>query len=93
MTKDINSFTPEGYNLIEVESNSWAIQVIGDTVFTGTFREVILFSIVRLGFTMEELNIALNDMLTNGDDTAHFGIYRTFLYTFHTGWKHNRKVG
>jgi hypothetical protein len=78
---------PFGYNLLELGHNSWAVQIIEQRLYTGTFREVILFSIVRLGFDMAELDKALTDMLDNKHDIAHFGMFKTFLYSYKSDWE------
>lgn len=71
-----------GYNISEEGVNLWNIQVIDDTIYVGTFSEVVIYSIIRLGFKLEDIDIAINIMLEEGHNSAHFGMNRTFIYSF-----------
>jgi hypothetical protein len=72
----------EGYNLIEADNGVWYLQVVGDTAFKGTFREVYLFSIYRIGFKPEDLDEAILDMANLGHNAAHFGAFKKYIYPF-----------
>lgn len=70
-----------GFNLVEVADNMWFIQPIGGISFGGTFSEVVLVSIYKYGFKMKEIEEAVKVMLELGHDSAHFGVYRTFIFS------------
>lgn len=71
----------EGYNLIEYSKDEWYLQVIGQVAYKGTFRQAIIFAISKLGFKIEELDMAINIMLQEDHNIAHFGMYRGFMYS------------
>lgn len=72
----------EGYNLIEATKGVWYLQVVGDTAFTGTFREVYLFAIYRIGFKAVDLDEAILDMGKTNSNAAHFGTFKRYIFPF-----------
>lgn len=72
----------EGYNLIETKDNLWTIQVINGHCFSGTFLEVIMYAILRLGFNIDELDLAVKEMVDNNHNAAHFGMWSRFIFSF-----------
>jgi len=71
----------EGYNLIEIDKDIWYLQVVGDTIFSGTFREVIVYAVRQFGFKMKDIDEAIQDMVNNNHNVAHFGMYKSFIYS------------
>jgi len=78
----------EGYNLIEVTNDVWRIDVINGRSFTGTFLEVVLFSVLKLGFNINEIDLAVKDMIDQNHNAAHFGMWTGFIFSF----KYEREV-
>lgn len=72
-----------GYNLLEISHNIWCLEVADkDQNFVGTFREVVLYSLFKGYFDIEEINVAVQTMLEEGHNSAHFGMNKFFLFTF-----------
>lgn len=78
----------EGYNLIEITNDIWRIEVISGRSFTGTFLEVVLFSVLKLGFNINEIDLAVKDMIDNSHSAAHFGMWSGFIFSFN----HQREI-
>lgn len=72
----------EGYNLTEIGGNIWKIQTINGRSFTGTFLEVVLYAVIKLGFNINEIDAAVKVMVELGHDSAHFGMWTRFIFTF-----------
>lgn len=81
-----------GFNLVEVTDNVWFIQPIGGESFGGTFSEVVLICIYKYGFKFKEIEEAVKAMLELGHNSAHFGVYRTFIFSSNRTWDSERKA-
>jgi hypothetical protein len=84
METDLNS---AGYDLWEIGDNEWLLDVKGtNKVYTGTFKEVVKFAVERLGFKLETFNEAIEVFIPKqeleGHNGIHFGMYKSFIYTF-----------
>lgn len=49
--------------------------------FEGTLQQVRNYIVESVEVTQSEFEHALDDMYSRGNDTAHFGINRTFIYS------------
>jgi len=72
----------QGFNIIELANNVWSLQYDDGKSFTGTFKEVVLFSITAHGIKLSEIELAVQTMIKEGHDVAHFGIWGTFMFSF-----------
>jgi hypothetical protein len=79
MEKDFNV---TGYNLYTLSLNSWILDDGAGHVFNGTLIEVTRYAVKELKFVVNEIEVALDDMLKKEHDGAHFGGNRTFIYSF-----------
>ena len=75
----------EGYNLIEITSDNWCIETVNGRKFSGTFLEVAMYAVIKLGFKINEIDLAVQDMVKNGNNAAHFGMWACFIFSFSTG--------
>lgn len=82
-----------GYNLIELDTDKWILQVIDGDIFGGTFKETILFAATRFGFAIEEIEIAIQEMVAFNHNAVHFGMNKTFIYTFIQELSSYKKAG
>lgn len=82
------NFTSEGYDLYEVTKNEWILHVKNGAIYTGTFKKVIKYAVTKMGFKLEEFDIAVKEMVKYNHNGAHFGMYRGFIYTFQKDFKH-----
>lgn len=78
METSINS---AGYDLYEVQTDSWVLSDRIGGYCTGTFKNVVKGAIL-MGFEMKEIEIAVEEMIKHGHDASHFGMYKGFIYTF-----------
>lgn len=72
----------EGFNLIETSDNQWTIQTINGRAFSGTFLEVVMYCIIRLGFNVNEIDAAVKTMVRENHNAAHFGMWCGFIFSF-----------
>jgi hypothetical protein len=77
-----------GYDLYEVSEDHWALNVKGGAIFVGTFKKVVIYAVLRLGFKLEEIEYATREMINKDHNGAHFGMYRGFIFTFQKEFKH-----
>lgn len=89
MDKNLNS---EGYDLYEITKDQWVLHVKGGNIYNGTFKKLIKYAIVKLGFEMEEIELAIGEMLNKGHNGAHFGMYKTFIFSFIKEFKSVKKA-
>lgn len=81
----------KGYKLIEKSKNYWQlITPLG--IFSGTLREVCIFSVIRLGFTMKELERGVIEMNQKFHDAAVFGIFKKFISTYDIREKYEKII-
>ena len=70
----------KGYQLYDL-GHDWQIKSSRKT-FTGTLKQVCTYAVLELGFSMNELEVAIMEMHKEFHNAAEFGMYRTFIYTF-----------
>jgi hypothetical protein len=68
------------YELYHV-GDLWQIHTTKDA-FEGGKQNIVDLCIRDLGFELEELNLAFQEMEARGDDAAHFGIQRRLIFTY-----------
>jgi hypothetical protein len=71
-----------GYNLMERKHGLWSIEAIGHSSFTGSFMAVVYYMIKRMGFDIDDIEEAIEVMEDSNHNAVHFGVYRTWIYTF-----------
>lgn len=81
-----------GYDLYEITKDEWILHVKNGPIYSGTFKKVVVHAIKRLGFRLEEFDIACQEMIKYNHNGAHFGMYKGFIYTFQKEFKHDRKA-
>ena len=72
----------DGFNLIEVIENVWVFEVIGGISYAGTLKEVVVFAMAQYKFKFKEIEDAINCMVREEHNAAHFGTWGSFIYTF-----------
>jgi len=72
------------YNLYKLEENRYQIHSSRPEVkaMDGTLLAILTYCTYALGFKTYELETALLDMLNNDKNASHFGVNRTFIYSF-----------
>ena len=56
----------------------------------GTLAAIIVYASTALGFDIDELEYAFLNMIENDTDSAHFGVNRTFIYSFNKKEKYGK---
>lgn len=74
----------EGFNLVEITKDIWRLETIGGRDFNGTFLEVVLYAIIKLGFNINEIDTAVKTMLQENHNAAHFGMWARFMFSFNS---------
>jgi hypothetical protein len=82
-------FNPKGYDLYEVAHDEWILDNRSDEIFGGSFKDVVRYA-VTIGFNVNEIEIAVNEMLAKSHNGAHFGGGRRFIFTFQKDFKHEK---
>lgn len=70
-----------GYYLIENGHDDWTF-IAGDFQYRNSFRNVVICAIARNGFRADDIDDAVKEMVKNDHDGIHFGIFKTFIFTF-----------
>lgn len=70
----------KGYKLIDL-GRCWEFYS-PKGVFRGNFKQVCTFAVTNFGFSLDEFEIAVQEMEKHFQNGAEFGIYKTFMFTF-----------
>lgn len=81
-----------GYNLVEVEKDIWFIHVTDGESYGGTFKEVVLFAILKYNFKFKDIELAVQAMLAENHNAAHFGMWGTFIFSYEQKYDMTRKA-
>lgn len=79
------------FNLYD-NGSSWEVHAPG-MIYSGNFVRVITFCMLKLDFTSYELELAVSEMVKRDDNAAHFGVNRTFMWSFRKEEKDGRQAG
>jgi hypothetical protein len=79
------------YELSELPSGQWLLK--GPIkVQVGSFRSMIRLAIAECRIEASQLDVAVQEMIKNEHNTAHFGVWGTLIYTYNKKFS-DRKVG
>lgn len=72
------------YEIYKLENDLYQIHSSfrGDKAMEGTLLAILTYATHKLDFAIEELEFAILDMHNRDTDGSHFGINKTFLYSF-----------
>lgn len=84
MEKYLNT---SGYDLYEIGLDEWIIDVKGGSLFAGSFKQVVKHAVLNMGFEFSEIEAAIHEMTKKKHNGAHFGMRRTFIFTFQKDFK------
>jgi len=71
-----------GYDLYEAFENQWVLDFKNGDAFHGTLKEIGFYMCDKLDFYLEDIEFAVETILQNGHNAAHFGIFKSLLFTF-----------
>jgi hypothetical protein len=80
MLQDIEKTPAIGYKLLDIGPH-WELHS-STGVYRGSLEMVRSYAVLRLGFLVEDIDIAVREMDKNFHDGAEFGIYKRFIFTF-----------
>lgn len=94
MEKSLNG---AGYDLYEITPDMWMMHVKGtDVVYNGDFKTVVKHCVEKLGFDINEFSIGIEVLLekqqSEGHNGMHFGMHKSFIFTFKKDFKNVQKV-
>jgi len=80
------------YELYQLNQNLYQIHSSEPyhNAMEGTMLAIGTYMVSQLGFKPVELEAALLDMLEQDRDAAHFGIMKTFIYSFNKDDKYGK---
>ena len=72
------------YNIYKISQDLYQLHstISGVKAMEGTLVAISVYLIHTLGFDAGEVEAAFVDMLYTEYDSAHFGLYKTFIYSF-----------
>jgi hypothetical protein len=71
------------YEITRLDDRSWSLTANKSRQFVGSLKDVCKVAI-GLGFSFEEIEIAIDEMAWMNHDAAHFGIFKGFIYSYDT---------
>lgn len=83
-----------GHNLYWINETIWIFQIDG-ICRVGTLEHVVSLAVKRFGFSKTNILEAVEVLIQNLDknhDSIHFGMYKTYVYTFHKEFSNERKA-
>jgi hypothetical protein len=80
------------YNIIELSEDLWLFQQVGEESIYGTFLEIFLIALIQYSFNFNELELAIQHMIEEDHNAAHFGMWKSFIYSFNYKFSHERKA-
>lgn len=78
----IEKYRATGYTLYEPFDNKWVIDCNDGHKYYGSFKEVVNFMCKELLFDLDEVTYGMDAMLKADNNAMHFGINRTFIYSY-----------
>jgi len=69
------------YDMQRIDSKEWSLLVDNKPKFIGSLKDVCDIA-VGIGFNVNEITDALEDMAWLDHDSIHFGIYKGYLYSY-----------
>lgn len=72
----------KGFDLYMMEIDTWVFDDHSGVIFDGTFYDVVKFLVVNGGFTLHDIQSGIDLMLALDNDSIHFGMYKTAMYSF-----------
>ncbi len=82
-----------GYDLYEITKDEWILHVKDGPIFHGSFKKVAVHAIKHMGFTIYEIEAAVDNMVNRSHNAAHFGMYGDFMFSFKREFGNVQKAG
>jgi hypothetical protein len=79
MLQKVERSPSKGYQLVDL-GPLWEIHSPRG-IYKGSFRQVCTYAALELGFSLDEFDVAVQEMEKHFHNCAEFGIYKSFLYT------------
>jgi len=70
-----------GYKLIDKGNDLWQM-VTPKGIFTGSLKQVCTYSVIELGFEVNELELGVLEMNKHFHNAAEYGIFKRFMWSY-----------
>jgi hypothetical protein len=80
MLQELRRSPSKGYQLIDI-GPYWELHSPRG-IYRGNFKKVCTYAALALGMSLDEIDVAIQEMEKQFHNGAEFGINRTFLFTF-----------
>lgn len=70
-----------GYKLLDKGNGFWQM-VTPQGFFTGSLKQVVVYSVNELGFSVKELEIGVTEMEKHFHNAAEYGILKAFMWSY-----------
>lgn len=77
---EVHKTPGSGYKLIDKGAGIYQLRTPSGA-YTGNLRQVCTYSVINLGFSIQELELGVIEMEKNFHNAAEYGIMKTFMYT------------
>ena len=81
-----------GYKLFDRGQGLWQIQT-PTGVFSGSLKKVCTYAVIKLGFSIEELEIGVLEMEKHFHNAAEYGIFKRFMWSYDLEEKNEKASG
>ncbi len=78
---DLREVTFSSYDLAMGPEGLWTLYGSGTAIFRSNFSEVVRFMVSKLDFDLAEIELAAEEMDKLNHNRAHFGTYKSFIFT------------
>jgi len=72
---------------VDMIHGEWQIHTKHNGAFAGNFTAIIAHCIRNLEIEQSELDVAVQEMCKKNHNCAHFGMFKSFLFTYNRGEK------
>jgi hypothetical protein len=77
----IDQIVHTSYDLIQNVDGTWTLKAGGVSVYRGDLKTATTYMLKKFGFRFHEIEIATEEMESKDHNHAHFGSYRSFIFT------------
>jgi hypothetical protein len=87
-----NTLSANGYDLYEAFEAQWVLDFKNGDAFYGSLEEIGVYMCKKLDFNLREIDIAVEEMIKKNHNAAHFGVFKSMIFTFVKEINLDRKV-
>lgn len=80
-----------GYQLVDRGNGTYQLRS-PNGIFTGNLKQVVRYSVIRLGFTVKEIEIGVMEMEKHFHNAAEYGFFKRFMWSYDLEEKDEKAV-